>query len=109
MKHLIPLIKDILIYMIKKDKDIIVDAVVSGLMFLVIIASIYAVLFYFYPLAVDKFWVKENLTGIYLNKIPIEELIWFGTTGISCGIFYEFWKNVRSYKKFDIIRLSNKI
>lgn len=86
------------IYMIKSDSVLFRDALYSGTLFLIVITLIYLILFLVYPNALSLFWVVDNLTGLHFKKIPIEELIWFFSTGLGVGIFYEFWRNVRKYK-----------
>lgn len=79
------------------DKDLIKDAFWSGILFLIIMIIIYSLWFFIYPEALQKFWLIDNLSGMTIWRIPIEELLWFFSAGISLGILYEFWGNVKKY------------
>lgn len=81
------------------DNDILKDAIISGLLVLFLIIVVYFVWLSFYPRIIPEFWIVENLSGIYLWKIPIEELVWFLSAGLCGGIIYEFWLNVEKYPK----------
>lgn len=87
------------IYMALKDKDLIKDMLFSSLYLTIIISIFYTIWFTIYPEALQKFWVINNLSGIKLGLAPVEEIMWFLSAGLFIGSFYEFWKNVRKYKK----------
>lgn len=87
------------IYMVLKDKDLIIDMIYSSVFLTIIIFAFYIIWFSIYPLALQKFWVIENLSGIKIWRTPIEEILWFFSAGLFIGTFYEFWRNVRKYKK----------
>ncbi|MBP9759565.1 hypothetical protein KBD45_07775 [Candidatus Dojkabacteria bacterium] len=89
------------IYMALKDRDLIKDMIFSSIFITTIIFIFYIVWFYIYPLALHKFWVIDNLSGIKIWRTPIEEIVWFFSAGLFIGTFYEFWRNVRKYKKLS--------
>lgn len=88
------------IYMIYKDKDLLPDFYWSPILLISIILVLYSIWFMIYPEAYHRFWVTDNLSGILLGRIPLEEVVWFFTAGMFIGILYEFWRNVRKYKSF---------
>jgi len=85
------------IIMIIIDHDLVKDAIWSSLLMLGLSVIFYLVWLNIYPEGIQKFWLTSELTGIKLWKIPIEEMVWFGSTGISFGVLYEFWLNVKRY------------
>jgi hypothetical protein len=84
------------------DKDLVKDAVFSGVLMTLLITIFYVVWLTIYPEVIQRFWVVEALSGIRLWKIPIEELIWFFAAGMTGGVFYEFWLNVEKYPQKQI-------
>lgn len=87
------------LYMIYIDRDLIDDMFWSPIILIIIIITLYSVWFWIYQDAYYKFWVTDKLTGILLGRIPLEEIVWFFSAGMFLGILYEFWRNVRKYKK----------
>lgn len=81
------------------DKDLIKDAIFSGIFMILLATFLYAIWLTIYPEAIQKFWITKSFSGIRLWKIPIEELVWFFTAGMVGGVFYEFWLNAESYPK----------
>ncbi len=90
--------------MITIDRDLIWDAIFSGIFFTLIafILYIFLLLLYPYPYLSAQMWIREGLSGINIFTIPIEEFIWFFSWGMFSGVIYEFWINVKSYKKLKI-------
>jgi hypothetical protein len=43
-------------------------------------------------------WFHQNISGITLLGIPIEDLVWFFVTGIFLSPLYEFWKGEKLEK-----------
>jgi hypothetical protein len=89
------------LYMIYIDRDLIDDMFWSPIILIIIIIALYSLWFWIYPDAYYKFWVVQKMTGIFLGKIPIEEISWFFSAALFLGILYEFWRNVRKYKKLS--------
>lgn len=87
------------LYMIYIDRDLVDDMFWSPIILIIIIIVLYSLWFWIYPDAYYKFWVVQKMTGIFLGKIPIEEISWFFSAALFLGILYEFWRNVRKYKK----------
>ncbi len=72
-------------------KDLWFDAVASGLFLSVFFFLGYVVLLTIYPDLFNKMWHLQNLSGIYLGKIPIEEILWAFGAGMMTGPAYEFY------------------
>ena len=53
----------------------------------------------FDPNWIENEWFLEELSGIFIWKIPIEELVWFFMTGLSFSAIWEMWWNVRFLKE----------
>lgn len=75
-----------------KRKDLIKNAFLSGLLVALIVFFAYVIFLQIFPSFFNKFWQLENIFGIYVLGIPIEELIWGFSWGFLAGPFYEFWK-----------------
>jgi len=89
--------------MIAIDRDLIRDAIFSGIFFILIAFIIYIFLFLLYPDLSTQLWINKGLigglTGINIFTIPIEEFVWFFSWGMFSGVIYEFWINVKNYQK----------
>lgn len=81
------------------DKDLIRDAVFSGLFMTLLGMFVYLVWLRVFPGVIQSLWLQEAFSGISLGRIPIEEIVWFFAAGFSGGIFYEFWFNAESYRQ----------
>jgi hypothetical protein len=79
-------------------KDLIWDAILTGLCFVVSSIPIFLLLTYFSPNFIDKTWLWQNLSGIRFLEIPIEDLIWFFLAGFSIAPIYLYWKNKKLRK-----------
>jgi hypothetical protein len=87
------------IVMVIIDHDLIKDAIWSSLLMLGLSVILYLIWLTIYPEGIQRFWVASALSGIKIWRIPIEEIVWFGSAGIGLGILYEFWLNVNKYPK----------
>ncbi len=87
------LIPTFIIYFFRHD--LILDSLVTG--FLLTIFSIFgfAVLNIIQPDFVYSWWFIDKLTGIVILGVPLEDLIWFFTTGMYLAPIYEFWQGLR--------------
>lgn len=73
-----------------KRADLIVSSFISGLILLVVTFLGFSILLHIYPNLIVKWWHISNLSDIYINKIPIEELAWAFCLGLLVGPLYEF-------------------
>ncbi len=86
------------------DRDLIWDAIFSSIFFVLIAFIVYLFLLFLYPYPdlSAKMWIRQGLSGISFFTIPIEEFVWFFSWGMFSGVIYEFWINVKGYKKLKI-------
>ena len=80
-------------------RDLVIDAFLTALLVLSIAFLGYLVFLYIYPEVVQKWWVLENISGILIFGIPIEELMWAFGLGLFVGPCYEFFAGLRLLKK----------
>ena len=64
----------------------------SGILFLIIYFLFFLFFNIIYPNAIEKFWNLEVLSGILISGIPLEELIFAFSFGLSWGSIYEYIK-----------------
>ena len=43
-----------------------------------------------YPNIINDWWLTNNLFGIFIARIPIEEIVWLGFCGLGFGLIPEF-------------------
>ncbi len=84
------------IYMIASRKDLLTDALLSGL-FVAILIFLTEQLFFvrLFPEAAAEYWNTKSLSGISLAGVPLEEVLWSGIVGFTIGPVYEYvrrWK-----------------
>lgn len=79
-------------------KDLIMDALISGFLCGTILLIGYVIALSVFPLLFDAFWQLNNLSGITIGKIPIEEILWAFGFGMVVGPMYEFYAGLR-FKK----------
>lgn len=71
-------------------KDLIKDALLSGV-FLTLLAFIcYQFLIFLFPGIIQRWWMLHNISGILVARVPLEELLWFFSWGMLAGPLYEF-------------------
>lgn len=72
-------------------RDLLVNALISGLCSFFIVIGGYLILLNIYPNLIKDWWMIQNISGIFIWKIPIEEIIWFTSFGLTAGPLYKFW------------------
>jgi len=83
--------------LVASNKKLGLDSTLSGLFMMLLVFFIYLGWLIIYPELISQFWVNEGLSGIYLARIPIEELVWFFAWGTFSGVVYESWVNMKAY------------
>lgn len=83
---------------IYKRRDLILDSLLSGILLGMIFILIYLVLLTVFPELINRFWYLDNLSNIFVLRIPVEELIWAFAVGMFVGPIYEFLVGLR-FKK----------
>lgn len=86
-------------YMLYARKDLIRNAIYSGLWVLFIGIGIYLLLFLFFPGYIQRFWFLPHqwYARLYFG-IPFGEYIWYFLTGMFIGPLYEFVKHRKLLK-----------
>ena len=79
-------------YIWYKRNDLIFDSLASGFLLMVISFLAFLIPELITPGWVESAWYLENLSGILLLKVPLEDLIWFFLVGMFIGPLYEFYK-----------------
>jgi len=64
----------------------------SGILFLIVYFLFFLSFNIIYPYAVERFWNLSVLSGILILEIPLEELIFAFSFGLSWGSIYEYIK-----------------
>jgi hypothetical protein len=75
----------------RQRPDLIKPSITVALSFLILIGISYNLIFIFWPNMIQNFWFLQNISGIIILNIPLEEFLWFGTWGIIGSVLYE-WK-----------------
>ncbi len=83
-------------YIIADRKDLVFDALLSGLFICALVFAIEQLfLIRLFPEAAHTFWQAQRLSGLTLGGIPLEELIWSGVVGFAIGPLYEYMRELR--------------
>lgn len=80
-------------------KDLIYNAFFSGIFFGFVMMFLYFILLTLFPDLISRYWYIDNLTGVMIFSIPIEELLWAFATGLFVGPFYEYLIGYKLVKK----------
>src|SRR3989339_897182 len=83
-------------YVIADRKDLMFDALLSGVFVAVLVFASEQLFFVrLFPEAASQYWQAGNLSGLVLAGIPLEELLWAGVVGFAIGPLYEYMRDVR--------------
>ena len=85
----------IAIVILIQRKDLIKNAIASGILVTIIIFIFYLTFILIFPNIIETWWQLEKISGILLLGVPIEELLWGFSFGFLAGPFYEFWQGKR--------------
>lgn len=89
-------------------KDLLVDALVSGLLAGSIFFFGYLFLLVFFPQIFAKMWLLHNISGITVSRIPIEELLWAFTYGLMAGPLYECYAGLAFQRELALQKKMRK-
>jgi len=95
-----------------KRRDLIFDSIAEGFLLSVISFVFYIVPEFLFPGWIQSSWSFENISGITLLKVPIEDVVWYFISGMLVGPLYEYWKEAKvkdSKLEKEIIREERKI
>lgn len=70
--------------------DLVIPGFLNGLFLGISSLVYYFILLQFFPEIFQKFWYLNNISGLFIWKVPIEEVLWFFNWGLVSGLLYEF-------------------
>jgi hypothetical protein len=70
--------------------DLFIDGLMSGIFLAITMFLAYLIFLYIFPSAIQKWWFLNNISGILILGIPLEELLWAFSLGLVAGPTYEF-------------------
>lgn len=82
-----------------KRRDLILNSILSGIFLVVISLPAYVIPELITPGWISSAWYLENLSGITILKVPLEDLIWFFLAGLFIGPLYEYWQEGKLINK----------
>ena len=86
----------LLIYYFRRD--LFIDGLMSGIFLAITMFLAYLIFLYIFPNAIQKWWFLNNISGILILGIPLEELLWAFSLGLVAGPTYEFITGLRLQK-----------
>ena len=78
--------------------DLLVDSLMSGLLVGAIMFFGYLIFLTIFPEAIHQWWILQNISGILILGVPIEELLWAFGWGMVGGPMYEFFAGLKFRK-----------
>lgn len=75
--------------------DLLKSSLVAGAYMLGFMFIGYELLLFLYPGIFHAWWRLENLSGLFIFGIPLEECLWFFSLGLAAGPLYEMWKGIK--------------
>ena len=78
-------------------RDLWIDSIMSGVLMGLVMFFSYLVFLTIFPEAIHRWWLLNNISGILINGIPAEELLWAFGLGMVCGPIYEFFTGLREH------------
>ncbi len=86
-------------YVIADRKDLMFDALLSGLFVSVLVFTCEQLFFVrMFPDIASGYWQTAQLSGLALGGIPVEEILWAGVVGFTIGPLYEYMREMRVTK-----------
>ena len=70
-------------------KDLLRDACITGIFMAALTFVIYQIWLLFYPTIFNDFWHLQNISGITIWSVPVEELLFLFVWGAFIGPVYE--------------------
>lgn len=71
-------------------KDLFIDQIYNGIFIMILTALMFWVLLVIEPQLFIKYWYIDNLSGVFILNIPIEEYLFAFAVGFGLGNIYEF-------------------
>jgi len=79
----------IAIILISIREDLLKEALIGGLLLVVVSLPIYWISFYIFPGWRESYWKMTEISRIYFFGIPYEDLVWWFFAGINIAIAYD--------------------
>jgi hypothetical protein len=79
-------------------RDLLSDGIASGVLLGIIFMIEYWILLLIYPNLFENIWMMNNLSGIKIMGVPLEELVWSFSWGLLAGPMYEFYLGLKFQK-----------
>ncbi len=78
--------------------DLLAESLVSGLLVGAMMFFGYLIFLTIFPQAIYRWWILQNISGILILGVPLEELLWAFGWGMVGGPMYEFFAGLK-FKK----------
>ena len=78
-------------------KNLILPAIISGLIMVLISGIIYKIVDLLTPGWVNAFWLFQNTPNIIILGLPIDDVFWYFLIGGQIAVLYELWKGRKYY------------
>ncbi len=85
----------VFLFIMMYRRDLFLDAVASGFIFATLMFFGYLTFLVIYPEAIHRWWLLQNISGILLFGVPIEEVLLAFAWGLAVGPLYEFIAGLR--------------
>ncbi len=86
------------IYIIADRHDLLIDALMSGLMMALLLFFVEHIFFFrLFPTDTSHFWQWSTVSAFFLTNVPVVEIIWAAVVGFTIGPMYE-WLRQRALK-----------
>lgn len=73
-------------------KDALMSGLLTGLLMLIFYTCYFLIIF---PSAIQNWWLLNNLSGIFVFGVPLEEILWGFCWGFIAGPIYEFTLGIK--------------
>lgn len=83
------------LYMVARRRDLLFGAIGNGLLFAALLWCAYWALTVPFPRMFSMLWMTQNLSGVHLGPVPVEELLWGFTWGFVAWPLYPFFAGIR--------------
>jgi len=83
------------IIILMERNDLFKNAIGSGVLVALIMFLFYIIYQLIFPTIIQNWWKLNNISGIMIFGVPIEEIIWGFSYGFFAGPIYEFWRGIK--------------
>jgi hypothetical protein len=83
------------VFLWSQRRDLIKYSLIEAIFWLFLTVIAYNILLLIWPNFINEWWLWENISGIKIARVPLEEYLWFGAWGLVGSVIYEW---LRGYK-----------